>query len=91
MIRLDPTSSEPTTIAVLTVHVLDRAALRRAFGVSLLRAWKTLGHLLAREDHVPSSATIDDALQKLDALRASLCALRDATRASSDRDLDPLL
>jgi hypothetical protein len=71
----------PTPIGPLTARALDRAAVRRAFGTSLLAAWRTLGRLLARDDRDDRVGrdALDEALQKVDAVRCALVAMRDAT------------
>ena len=70
----------PTPIASLTRDALDRAALRRALGTSLLAAWRVLGRLLARGERSDGLArhAVDDALRKVDDVRSALCAMRDA-------------
>ena len=56
-----------------------RAALRRTLGTSILAAWRSLGRLLGRGDGAEAldAATIDDALRKLEDVRAALDAMRD--------------
>jgi len=84
----DEPNRMPSLIAALARDAIDRATLRRAFGVSLLRAWRTLGKLLARADGVGVElVVVDQALVALDDLRIVLRAMRESAADSSRDDL----
>lgn len=69
----------PSTVLRIVRDVPDRAAKRRAFGIALLHAWRTLGQLVARNGAAEGLSTdvVDRALDRLEALREALLAMRD--------------